>query len=80
MDVTGRLKVFVAERYFGDPSRAVSDSEPLISSGVIDSFGIVDLSLFVEEAFGARIDASDLGRGRADTAAEIVALIESRRG
>jgi acyl carrier protein len=80
VDVAGRLKAFVAERYFDDRTRAIEDSQPLISSGVIDSFGIVDLSLFVEEAFGARIDASDLGRGRADTLSDIAALVESRRG
>ena len=33
------------------PSRALSADEPLVSSGIIDSFGLVDLSLFVEERF-----------------------------
>jgi len=34
----------------------------LISSGLIDSFHLVDLSLFVEEKFGARIDDSELNK------------------
>ena len=58
--------------------RPISHSEPLVSSGIIDSFGLVDLSLFAEERFGARIDASDLGAGRADTAEEIARLIAER--
>jgi acyl carrier protein len=73
-----RLKAFIAQTYFRDPSRQIGDDEPLVSSGVIDSFGLVDLSLFAENEFGARIDASDLGAGRADTARQIRDLIDSR--
>ena len=58
--------------------RAISADEPLVSSGIVDSFGLVDLSLFVDERFGVRIDASDLGAGRADTAAEIARLVAAR--
>ena len=73
-----RLKAFIAETYFRDASRPIGDDEPLVSSGVIDSFGLVDLSLFAENEFGARIDASDLGAGRADTVRQIRDLIVSR--
>ena len=79
MEILSRLKAFVAETYYREPGRAIADSEPLISSGVIDSFGLVDLALFVEEQFGATIEASDLGAGRADTAREIADLVASRR-
>lgn len=58
--------------------RPISADEPLVSSGIVDSFGLVDLSLFVEEHFGVRIDASDLGAGRADTAAQIARLVAAR--
>jgi len=77
-DPLARLKAFVAETYFRDASRAIGDDEPLVSSGIVDSFGLVDLSLFAENEFGARIDASDLGAGRADTIREIRDLIASR--
>ncbi len=73
-----RLKSFIAETYFRDASREIGDDEPLVSSGVVDSFGLVDLSLFAENEFGARIDASDLGAGRADTVRQIRDLIVSR--
>jgi len=58
--------------------RPISADEPLVSSGIVDSFGLVDLSLFVEERFGVRIDASDLGTGRADTAAQIARIVAAR--
>jgi acyl carrier protein len=78
-DVLPQLKAFIAATYFRNPSREIGGDEPLVSSGIIDSFGLVDLSLFVEDRFGVRINASDVGRGRADSAIEIAALIEGRR-
>lgn len=78
-DVLPTLRQFLDENWGRALRRALSPTEPLVSSGIIDSFGLVDLSLFVEDRFGVRIDASDVGRGRADTAAEIAELIAARR-
>lgn len=80
MNILPRIREFVAATYYRDPGRVVADGAPLISSGVIDSFGLIDLSLFLEDEFGVRVDASELGAGRADTAAEIARLVEVRRG
>ena len=74
------LAEFVERTWGPALRRPISRSEPLVSSGIIDSFGLVDLSLFADERFGARIDASDLGAGRADTAEEIARLIADRSG
>jgi len=73
------LREFLDRTWGRTLRRPLSPTEPLVTSGIIDSFGLVDLSLFVEDRFGVRIDASDVGRGRADTAADIAALIEGRR-
>jgi len=79
MDETLRkLKAFIAETFYRDASREIRDDQALVSSGVIDSFGLVDLSLFAENEFGSRIEASDLGSGRADTARQIHDLLVSR--
>ena len=77
-DSLASLQEFLDRTYGRAVGRALTADEPLVSSGIIDSFGLVDLSLFVEERFGVRIDASDLGAHRADSAGEIARLIESR--
>jgi acyl carrier protein len=79
-DVLSELREFVDRTWGKSLRRPISPSEPLVSSGIVDSFGLVDLSLFADERFGARIDASDLGAGRADTAEEIARLIAERSG
>ena len=54
--------------------------EPLLSSGVVDSFGLLELIAFVEDSFGVRIDPARLGLERLDTVDRIVALVESLGG
>ena len=79
-EVLRRLKAFIAATYYRQPGREIGDEEPMISSGLIDSFGLVDLSLFAESEFDVRLDAAELGAGRADTVREIASLIGSKRG
>jgi acyl carrier protein len=52
---------------------------PLISSGLIDSFHLVDLALFIEEKFGVRIDDAELNKDTFDTLDQLVALIQERQ-
>ena len=74
-----KLRQFVTQRYLPRRQRVVSDDEPLISSGIVDSMGIVDLILFFEEEFGVFLGPDELGAGRADTVADMLALAARHR-
>ncbi len=56
-----------------------SYNEPLITSGLVDSFHLVDLALFVEKAFGVRLHDAELRADVFDTLGQLAALIEARR-
>lgn len=70
-----KLRAFVVQRYLPRRKRTLSDDEPLISSGIVDSMGLVDLTVFIEEEFGVFVGPDELGAGRADTLAQVLALI-----
>jgi acyl carrier protein len=74
-----QLSDFIAAQILKDPTRSLSDDEVLISSGLIDSFSLVDLALFVEDTFGVRIEDSELTSDVFDTLFELTALVEKRR-
>ncbi len=74
------LMAFVAAEILKQPKRQIAPDEPLISGGLIDSFHLVDLALFVEEEFGVRIEDFELNVDTFDTLAQLVALIEERQG
>lgn len=79
-DVTAALTTYIAAEILKDPSRELREDEPLISSGLVDSFSLVDLALYVEETFGAHLDDTELTASVFDTVAELAALIRRRAG
>lgn len=74
-----QLSGFIAADILKQPKRQIRPDEPLISSGLIDSFSLVDLSLFVENTFGVRIDDTELNADTFDTLEDLVRLIRSRQ-
>jgi acyl carrier protein len=75
-----QLQAYVAAEMLKQPGRAIGPDEALITSGLVDSFHLVDLALFVEDSYGVRIDDAELNSDTFDTLAQLSALIESRRG
>jgi len=74
-----KLVEFIATEILKDPGRNILDDEALISSGLIDSFSLVDLALFIEDHFGVRLDDAELTADVFDTLAELEAVITSRK-
>lgn len=74
-----KIRRFIQVKILKDPDRQIAGDEPLISSGLIDSFSLVDIALFVEEEFGVRIDDSELSAEVFDTLDELSTLISTRK-
>ena len=77
--ILSQLSQFISCELLKQPDRVIQPDEALLSSGMIDSFHLVDLGLFVEEKFGVRIDDFELSASTFDTLNQLVALIEARR-
>ena len=73
------LSSFIAEHILKQPKRIISPQEALISNGLIDSFNLVDLALFVEDSYGVPIDDTELNADTFDTLEQLVAMITARR-
>lgn len=74
-----QLSTFLAEKILKQPNRKITADEPLISSGLIDSFSLMDVALYVEDTFGVRIEDTELNADTFDTLTQLAALIESRK-
>jgi len=61
------------------PDRKIDPDEPLITSGLIDSFSLVDFALFVEDNFGVVLDNTELDGSTFDTLNQLKQLIEVRQ-
>ncbi|MDQ3006642.1 MAG: acyl carrier protein [Chloroflexota bacterium] len=78
-DIAAQLSTFIATIILKQPNRSIGDMDPLISTGLIDSFSLMELALFVEDTFGVRIEDTELNADTFDNLTQLVSLIESRK-
>ena len=73
------LTKYLAKDILKQPNRVIQPDEALLTTGLIDSFHLVDLALFVEDNFGVHIDDSELNASTFDSLSGLIALIQSRQ-
>lgn len=77
--IISSIETYIAGQILKQPSRRIAPAEPLISSGLIDSFSLMDLALFVEDTFGVRIEDTELNANTFDNLIQLANLIQSRK-
>ncbi len=78
-DITPALVKFIAEKILKQANKIIKTDEALISSGLIDSFSLMDLALFIEDTFGVRIEDTELNAQTFDNLTQLAELISSRQ-
>ncbi len=79
-EIAGNIGAFIAKSVLKQPGRQIRNNEPIISSGLVDSFSLVDLALYVEDTYGVHIDDTELNAQTFDNLEQLSDLITSRRG
>ena len=78
-EISAQIAAQIATAILKTPKQLPQLDAALISSGLIDSFHLVDLALFVEDTFGVRLDDGELNAQCFDTIAQLTALIVQRQ-
>jgi acyl carrier protein len=63
----------------GEDPDALKDTTELVSSGILDSISTARLVSYLEEEFGVRFKASEIGAAHLNTVDLIVRTVESKR-
>ena len=79
IDTRDTIRDYIVNSLIRNPKYKLGDNDKLISGGVIDSFSLVELSLFLEEKFGVRPDDTELNADNMDTVQMISNYVESHR-
>lgn len=78
--VLAQVRGFVLTNFlFGDESRMPDDSESLLSSGVVDSTGVLELVAFVEEDLGVPVADHETIPANLDSIERIAAFVGRKR-
>mgnify|MGYP001027522155 FL=1 len=77
-EISSALNTYIVTQILKQPRRNLRMDEPLLTSGLVDSFNLVDLGLFVEDKFGVRIEDTELNPDTFNTLEQLTVLIQSR--
>ena len=70
------VREFIVSNFlFGDTERKLSDDDSLLEHEIVDSTGIMELVLFLEEKYGIEIDTSELVPANLDSICRVAAFI-----
>jgi acyl carrier protein len=70
------IREYVIDEYLeDDDDREVTDTTPLISGGIVDSFSMVSLKRFLERKYEIQIPDADASPEAFDTVESIAALV-----
>lgn len=64
----------------GEDPNALSDSTPLVTSGVLDSMATLKMVSFLEDTYGVTFEAHELDVEHLDTIATVAALVREKKG
>jgi acyl carrier protein len=60
MDTKEQIKEFFEDNFMVDFEEEFNDEDSFLESGIIDSTGVLELVLFLEENFGFKVDDEEI--------------------
>jgi acyl carrier protein len=72
------LQRFIEQRFPLAGAKKLSDDTPLLDSGMVDSLGILDLVVFIEEKFGIVAEDHELVPENFGTIAALTRFVKDR--
>ena len=74
-EIREKVAGFIRQNFLFDRNRALNPDVSLISTGILDSTGILELIAFIEEDFGVTFADDELVSENFDTIDSIVAIL-----
>ena len=81
MDIQTQIKDYIARNLlFSDDGFGYSDDASFLEEGIVDSVGIMELVMFLEETFGISVDDEDLTPDNFDSVNKLANYIKQKTG
>mgnify|MGYP001023454795 CR=1 FL=1 len=69
------LRTYITREFIRDESYPLTDDEGIITGGLMDSFALAELAVYVEKQFNVYIPDPDLTVAKMDTLNQMVARV-----
>ena len=70
-----KLRAFITRELIRDADYPLTDTEGVITGGLMDSFALAEFAVYVEKEFGVYIPDADLTVAKMDTLDQMVARV-----
>lgn len=77
--VLAQVRDFVTENFlYARPDFVLGDTDALLGTGIVDSMGVMEIVVFLEEQFGLVVDDVDITEENLGSLQAITAYVSSR--
>lgn len=81
MSAESMIRAYVLENFlFTDNGNRLPNDASFLEEGIVDSTGVLELVLFVEEAFGFAVEDDEILPENFDSVAQLAAYVCRKRG
>jgi acyl carrier protein len=79
MTVRAQLRKFIADNFYVSEPGELDDETPLVTSGIVDSTGMLEVIAFLEGDLGIRVGDDETTPDNLGSIARIAAFVERKR-
>jgi acyl carrier protein len=80
-DIRGRFRRHIGANFvIPGGEESLKDDASLLEEGIMDSTGVLDLVMFIEETFGIQVKDEELVPENLDSVDKLVAFVEKKTG
>ncbi len=79
MSVENKIREYIAENFLFGEAEPVGQNDSFLDKGIIDSTGILEIIMFLEEEFGVKVADNEMLPENLDSVANIVQFL-ARKG
>ena len=81
LEVTTKVRGYILDNFlYTRPDFALGEDDALLGSGIIDSMGVMEVIMFLEESFGVTVQDADITEENLGTVRAIAEYVLAHRG
>ncbi len=80
MDIKQQVKTFITSNFYVADPATLADGASLLDQGIIDSTGVLEIIMFVEDTFGFKVADSEMVPENLDSIDNIASFVAGKRG
>jgi acyl carrier protein len=80
MKVEEKVRAFITDSFYVSDPAELGEETPLVTSGIVDSTGMLEIIAFLESDFGIRIGDEETTPENLGSIARIAAFVERKLG